>query len=134
GVRLSPGQAAGTCRGARCLRQRATRQVGERGSPGRAFAGMILEDALTQRFLGRLAHDLRGPLAPLQTATYLLRTGELDDARREELHQLLDRQSRRLGGMIDELDDWLRASQGRLLGTTTRTEPVALLEVAMTAA
>lgn len=84
--------------------------------------------------LDRLAHDLRGPLAPLQTAVYLLRSGELDDARREELHALLDRQVGRLGAMIDELDDWLRASQDRLLGTTTRIEPVQLLEVAMTGA
>lgn len=82
----------------------------------------------------RLAHDLRGPLAPLQTAVYLLRTGELDDARRDELHDLLDRQAKRLGGMIDELDDWLRAGQERLVGATTRVEPVQLLEVAMTRA
>ncbi|HET8819656.1 MAG TPA: HAMP domain-containing sensor histidine kinase [Xanthomonadaceae bacterium] len=82
----------------------------------------------------RLAHDLRGPLAPLQTAVYLLRTGQLDDARREELHDLLDRQAKRLGGMIDELDDWLRAGQDRLVAATTRVEPVQLLEVAMTRA
>ena len=86
------------------------------------------------RGLERLAHDLRGPLAPLQTAAYLLRSGELDDARQQELHELIDRQVRRLGGMVDELDDWLRAGQDRLLGTTTRIEPVALLEVAMTGA
>ena len=84
--------------------------------------------------LERLAHDLRGPLAPLQTAAYLLRGGQLDDAKRGELHELIERQVRRLGGMIDELDDWLRAGQDRLLGTTTRVEPVALLEVAMSAA
>lgn len=82
----------------------------------------------------RLAHDLRGPLAPLQTAVYLLRTGQLDDAKRDELHDLLDRQTRRLGGMIDELEDWLRIGQDRLLGSTTRVEPVQLLEVAMTGA
>lgn len=84
------------------------------------------------RGLERLAHDLRGPLAPLQTAVYLLRSGELDDAKRTELHDLLERQTRRLGTMIDELDDWLRAGQDRLLGTTARVEPVQLLEVAMT--
>lgn len=91
-----------------------------------------MSDALKAGLPSRLAHDLRGPLAPLQTAVYLLRSGQLDDARRDELHDLLDRQTRRLGGMIDELDDWLRASQHRLLGTSTRLEPVQLLEVAMT--
>ena len=82
--------------------------------------------------LDRLAHDLRGPLAPLQTAVYLLRSGQLDDARREELHELLDRQARRMARMIDELDDWLRATQDRLLGGTGPVEPVQLLEMAMT--
>ena len=86
------------------------------------------------RGLERLAHDLRGPLAPLQTAAYLLRNGQLDDTRQHELYDLIERQTRRLGGMIEELDDWLRAGQDRLLGTTTRVEPVALLEVAMTGA
>jgi signal transduction histidine kinase len=84
--------------------------------------------------LDRLAHDLRGPLAPMQTAVYLLRSGQLDDARREELHELLDRQTRRMARMIDELDDWLRATQHRLLGATGRIEPVQLLEMAMTGA
>lgn len=84
--------------------------------------------------LHRLAHDLRGPLSPLQTAVYLLRNSELDEGKREELHVLLDRQVGRLGAMIDELDDWLRAGQDRLLDTTTRIEPVQLLEVAMTRA
>ena len=93
-----------------------------------------MSESLKPPLPDRLAHDLRGPLAPLQTAVYLLRTGQLDDARRDELHDLLDRQARRLGGMIDELDDWLRAGQDRLLGTTTRVEPVQLLEVAMTGA
>lgn len=83
--------------------------------------------------LHRLAHDLRGPLSPLQTAVYLLRSGQLDDARRDELHDLLDRQVRRMAGMIDELDDWLRAAQDRLIGSTGRIEPVQLLEMAMTA-
>ena len=91
-----------------------------------------MSDALKAGLPNRLAHDLRGPLAPLQTAVYLLRSGQLDEARRDELHDLLDRQARRLGGMIDELDDWLRASQDRLLGATARLEPVQLLEVAMT--
>lgn len=84
--------------------------------------------------LHRLAHDLRGPLAPLQTAIYLLRSGQLDDAKRKELHDLLERQTRRMAGMIDELDDWLRATQERLVGSTSRVEPVQLLEMAMTLA
>ena len=34
-------------------------------------------------WLDRLAHDLRGPLAPLQTASYLLQRDDLDETRRK---------------------------------------------------
>ena len=64
------------------------------------------EDA---KWLDRLAHDLRGPLAPLQTASYLLQREDLDPARRQELLGMLERQTRRLGRMLDEIDDWARA-------------------------
>jgi nitrogen-specific signal transduction histidine kinase len=82
-------------------------------------------------WLDRLAHDLRGPLAPLQTAAYLLRTGTLERERQQELFELIERQTRRLARMIDEVGDWSRANQGRLLGTTIPCEPAALLEVAL---
>ena len=54
-------------------------------------------------WLDRLAHDLRGPLAPLQTASYLLQRDDLDPARRTELLVLLERQTQRLARMLDEL-------------------------------
>lgn len=82
-------------------------------------------------WLDRLAHDLRGPLAPLQTASYLLRSGALDESRQKELFDLIDRQTRRLSRMIDEVADWSRASQGRLLGALQDCEPDALLAMAL---
>jgi signal transduction histidine kinase len=82
-------------------------------------------------WLDRLAHDLRGPLAPLQTASYLLQREDLDPARRKELLAMLERQARRMGAMIDELDDWIRASQRRLLGSREHCEPALLLEHAL---
>lgn len=84
-------------------------------------------------WLDRLAHDLRGPLAPLQTAAYLLKSGTLEPERQQELFELIERQTRRLTRMIDEVGDWSRANQGRLLGTTMACEPAALLEVALAA-
>lgn len=85
----------------------------------------------TVPWLDRLAHDLRGPLAPLQTAAYLLKSGTLEPERQRELFELIERQTRRLTRMIDEVGDWSRANQGRLLGTTMPCEPAALLEVAL---
>jgi K+-sensing histidine kinase KdpD len=82
-------------------------------------------------WLDRLAHDLRGPLAPLQTASYLLQRDDLEPARRRELLVMVERQARRLGGMIDELNDWTRAAQQRLLGPREHCEPSLLLDHAL---
>ncbi len=82
-------------------------------------------------WLDRLAHDLRSPLAPLQTASYLLQRDDLDPARRQELLAMLERQTRRLALMLDELDDWTRAGRGRLLGKSERCELALLLDYAL---
>jgi signal transduction histidine kinase len=82
-------------------------------------------------WLGRLAHDLRGPLMPLQTASYLLRSGQLEPERQQELFVLVERQTQRLARMIDELDDWTRASQHTLLGQREACEPALLLDNAI---
>jgi K+-sensing histidine kinase KdpD len=63
----------------------------------------------------RLVHDLKGPLSPLQTAAYLLRRPDLPNERRMELAETVERQSRRMAGMIEELGDWVRAREERLL-------------------
>jgi signal transduction histidine kinase len=70
---------------------------------------------LAKSWMERLAHDLRGPLSPMQTAVYLLRDPGLGDTQREELLAVLERQIQRLGGMINEFSDLGRADQGRLL-------------------
>ncbi|MBJ6982773.1 HAMP domain-containing histidine kinase [Luteimonas sp. MC1572] len=74
-------------------------------------------------WMDRLAHDLRGPLSPMQTAVYLLRDPGLGNEQREELFAVLERQIQRLGGMIDEFSDLGRAEQGRL---KVRSEPIDL--------
>jgi signal transduction histidine kinase len=82
-------------------------------------------------WMDRLAHDLRGPLGPLQTASYLLQRDDLDPQRRQELLALLERQTRRLAGMLDELDDWTRARRGRLLAQPERCELALLVDYAL---
>lgn len=82
-------------------------------------------------WLDRLAHDLRGPLAPLQTASYLLQRDDLDPARRQELLAMLARQAQRLARMLDELEDWTRVGRQRLLGPRERCELAMLLDYAL---
>ena len=81
--------------------------------------------------LDRLVHDLKGPLAPLQTAAYLLGRDDLPPERRRELLDTLERQSRRLGQMIDEAGDWVRASQQRLVSRRSECELGLLLDTAV---
>jgi signal transduction histidine kinase len=81
-------------------------------------------------WIDRLAHDLRGPLTPLQTAAYLLHSGQVSPDRQEELFALIERQTRQLGLMIDELDDWMRAAQQRLISETEPCDPAQLLDYA----
>ncbi|GHA81582.1 sensor histidine kinase [Cognatilysobacter bugurensis] len=76
-----------------------------------------------KRWSDRLAHDLKGPLAPLQTAAFLLRSGALPPERQRELVDVIDRQTRRLNRMIEELGDFTRAEQNRLV---TRRGPCSL--------
>ena len=79
----------------------------------------------------RLVHDLKGPLSPLQTAAYLLRRPELPEERRVELAETIERQSRRMAGMIDELGDWVRAQEGRLVHRRVPVEVQMLLDLAV---
>lgn len=81
--------------------------------------------------LDRLVHDLKGPLAPLQTAAYLLGRDDLPPERRRDLLDTLERQSRRLGQMIDEAGDWVRASQQRLVSRRGPCELGLLLDTAI---
>jgi K+-sensing histidine kinase KdpD len=79
----------------------------------------------------RLVHDLKGPLSPLQTAAYLLRRPDLAEERRMELAETVERQSRRMAAMIEELGDWVRANEGRLLLRSRPVEVQMLVDLAL---
>ena len=84
------------------------------------------------RWLDRLAHDLRGPLTPLLTAAQLLRIGQVNGEHQQELFAVIERQTRQLVRMIDELGDWTRISDDRLLNQREHCEPSLLLDYART--
>ena len=81
-------------------------------------------------WFSRVAHDLRNPLAPLQTATYLLRSGDIGGEEQAKMLEVIDRQGMRLAAMIDELADGLRAEFGRLLGPMAETDLATLVQLA----
>ena len=85
----------------------------------------------TQRpWFDRLAHDLRSPLTSLQTAAYLLRS-DPGGSNTKELSDIVVRQAQRLGKMIEELDDWSRAEQGRLVEATEAMDLDGALDMAL---
>lgn len=59
----------------------------------------------TQLNWAKLAHDLRGPLGPLRTVAWLMRNEPVGSSHTEAA-DILDRQTRRLARLIDELSDW----------------------------
>jgi len=89
-----------------------------------------MSDNSTVRWLDRLAHDLRGPLTPLQTAAFLLRSGQVQGDRQQELFGVIERQTQQLTRMIDELADWTRIAHHRLLGATELCAPALLVDYA----
>lgn len=82
-------------------------------------------------WLDRLAHDLRGPLGPIQTAAQLLAMPGLDEAQHAELVAMIERQSHALGTMIDQLGDWASLSQGRLVTSREACDTAWLFEHAV---
>ena len=84
-------------------------------------------------WLDRLAHDLRGPLGPIQTAAELLGMDALGADQQRELIEMIRRQSRVLARMIDELADWTSIERGRLLGPRETCDLDWLLETAAAA-
>jgi signal transduction histidine kinase/ActR/RegA family two-component response regulator len=103
------------------------------GAPVRGPAGLIVgavvaqlditdrvsaEESLRQanrrkdEFLAMLAHELRNPLAPIGAAADLLARGTLDAKRVRQTSGIISRQMRHMTGLIDDLLDVSRVTQG----------------------
>jgi two-component system, chemotaxis family, CheB/CheR fusion protein len=92
----------------------------------RADERLRLADRRKDEFLAVLAHELRGPLAPLRNHLELLaRTQGLSDVTREA-RDIMERQVSHLTRLIDDLLDVSRISRGKL---EMRAEPVDLVPV-----
>ena len=79
-------------------------------------------DRRKDEFIAILAHELRNPLATIGMAAYMLRGPGGEEDRGSGL-DILDRQVKKLGRLIDDLLDVSRVSQGKV---QLRKEPVDL--------
>jgi signal transduction histidine kinase len=81
-------------------------------------------DRRKDEFLATLAHELRNPLAPIQSALNVRRLGR--NGEEDELQEVMERQMRHLVRLVDDLLDVSRITRDRL---ELRPEPVQLAQI-----
>jgi PAS domain S-box-containing protein len=69
-------------------------------------------DRRKDEFLAMLAHELRNPLAPINTASHVLRLSGHDPARTRDASDIISRQVSHLTRLVDDLLDVSRVTRG----------------------
>jgi PAS domain S-box-containing protein len=103
--------------------ERARLAAAEKEAIQRALDAETLATRKKDEFLAMLGHELRNPLAPIVTATALLRVRGRATGREIDI---LERQARHLVRLVDDLLDISRITSGKL---TLKRTPVAIAEV-----
>ena len=94
-------------------------QLGRDIEQGKLHAERLQEaDRSKDQFLVTLAHELRNPLAPISLVANLLSAGKLDERVLKKTSEMLYRQVRQMTGMVDDLLDVSRVTQGLVLHAT----------------
>jgi PAS domain S-box-containing protein len=83
-------------------------------------------DRHKDEFLALLAHELRGPLAPLRNCLELLKLGGSDENLRDKVQETMQRQLAQMVRLVNDLLDLGRVSCGQI---EVRREPVELSSV-----
>jgi signal transduction histidine kinase len=84
------------------------------------------DDQRKTEFLATLAHELRNPLAPLNTALALLRRADLPEEEVHSHYDMMGRQVEHMVRLIDDLMEVSRITRGRI---ALRLEPLSLRAV-----
>jgi PAS domain S-box-containing protein len=75
---------------------------------------LLRADRSKDEFLAMLAHELRGPLAPLRNVAEILGLEDATPEMRDQAQSILVRQTGNMSRMIDDLLDVARISQGKI--------------------
>lgn len=83
-------------------------------------------DRKKDELIAMLAHELRNPLAPIRTATELLRAAGAKDELVVHAREVIERQATHMARLIDDLLDASRVARGKI---DLQTEPCDLRQV-----
>jgi PAS domain S-box-containing protein len=88
-------------------------------------------DRRKTEFLAMLAHELRNPLTPMLMVAQLLKDGRLDQAQQDWSFNVIERQTKHLAKLVDDLLDVSRISEGKINLDLKRVDLNGLLEEAI---
>jgi PAS domain S-box-containing protein len=126
GVATAMRDAGGALRGfSKILRDLSERKQLEEALRFRAEQ-LAESDRRKDAFLAMLGHELRNPLAPIRNAAEVMGRNGLTDPQMRWVHDVIERQSRHLARLVDDLLDIARINQDKI---TLRREPVELAAV-----
>jgi signal transduction histidine kinase/ActR/RegA family two-component response regulator len=100
-------------------------RLGETVLHGRLVRDLQAASRAKDQFIAMLGHELRNPIAAVRQAVSALERLGPRDAPTTGLHGLIDRQTRHLARLVDDLLDVARLTSGRI---ALRREPVDLRE------
>lgn len=88
-------------------------------------------ERLKTELISNVSHDLRTPLTSIITYTELLKTPELDVEERESYIEIIDRKSKRLKVLIDDLFEASKMASGNVELSKDKVDLVQLLQQAL---
>ena len=92
-----------------------------------AEAALRAADRAKDEFLAMLGHELRNPLSALSTSAELLRVGRRDAEMVDNAQQMIQRQTRHMAHLVDDLLEVSRVTRGKI---RLEKEPLDISEVA----
>jgi PAS domain S-box-containing protein len=91
-------------------------------------------DRRKDQFLATLSHELRNPLAPVRTAARLLSMPGADAQQMQRAREVIERQTRHMSLLLDDLLEMARITQGKLVLKKERIALQPVVEAAIEAA
>lgn len=96
-----------------------------------AMEALASADRDKDQFIATLAHELRNPLAPIRAASAILQSAPIQPEQVTWASEVIQRQTKQMGALLDDLLDVARITSGRL---ELRLVEVPLTEALQTAA